>query len=94
MTEREERRDTLDRIGGVSVLREDPTLARQLAPEEAPAASRRAVAKVVSLPKGIFWPHERFPNEPGAVGMLLLGGMLLRGVAVTDRPTVEVIGPG
>ncbi len=86
--------EDLDRVGGVSILCEDPTLARQIPPEEALVASRRAVANVVSLPKGIFWPDERFPNEPGALGMLLLDGILLRAVAVTDRPTVEVIGPG
>lgn len=57
-------------------------------------ASTQATADVVSLSKGVFWPHERFPDERGALGMLLLDGMLLRAVAVTDRPTVEVLGPG
>lgn len=28
------------------------------------------------------------------IGLLLLDGMLLRGLAVTNRPTVEVLGPG
>lgn len=81
-------------MSGVSVLAEDPALARQLAPGEPRIASTKAVADVVSLSKGIFWPHERFPDEAGALGMLLLEGMLLRAVAVTDRPTVEVLGPG
>ena len=91
---RRERRDTLVRAGAAGVLREDPGLARHLPPAEAQTATRLAVARVVSLPKGIFWPHERFPSEKGTLGMLLLDGMLLRGVAVTDRPTVEVLGPG
>lgn len=84
----------LDPAAGVSVLRADPALARDLMPAEIETASRRAAAGVVSLPKGIFWPHERFPDEAGLLGMLLLDGMLLRGAAVTDRPTIEVLGPG
>lgn len=86
--------DGLDAMVGTSVLLEDPALARQLAPAELPRASRAAVASVVSLPKGIFWPRERFPNTSDILGMLVLDGMVLRGVAVTDRPTVEVLGPG
>ncbi len=85
---------TRDGVGAVSVLRADPGIARGLLPAEAGRASRRAVASVLSLPKGVFWPHERLPSERGTLGMLLLDGMILRGVAVTDRPTVEVLGPG
>ena len=76
------------------VLRADPALARQLTPADLPRATRQAVAPVVSLPKGIFWPQKRFPSSNDILGMLVLDGMLLRGVAVTDRPTVEVLGPG
>ena len=90
----QERRSTRNAVGVVSVLREDPALARHLTPGEARSASRLAVARVVSLPKGVFWPHERLPNESGGVGMLLLDGILLRGLAVTDRPTLEVLAPG
>lgn len=78
----------------VDLLKEDSDLTRKLAPAEAALASRSAVARVVSLPKGIFWPHERLPEESGTLGMLLLDGMLLQGTAVTDRPTVEVLCPG
>lgn len=88
------RRATQNGMGGVSVLREDPTLARHLAPGEARTASRQAVASVISLPKGVFWPHERLPDERGGLGMLLLDGLLLQGLAVTDRPTLEVLAPG
>ncbi|MBA3301726.1 MAG: Crp/Fnr family transcriptional regulator [Thermoleophilaceae bacterium] len=69
-------------------------MARSLPPAEARAACRLAAASVVSLPKGVFWPHEHFLDESGTLGMLLLDGLLLRGLAVTDRPTVEVLGPG
>ena len=78
----------------ICVLQDDPALARRLIPAELPCASRRALAPVVSLPKGIFWPHERLPSGGDQLGMLLLEGMLLCASAVTDRPTVEVLGPG
>lgn len=78
----------------VSVLREDPGLARHLARADERAACRLAVASVVALPKGVFWPHERLPNESGGLGMLLLDGLLLRGLAVTDRPTLEILAAG
>lgn len=90
----QERRGTQTSMGMASVLREHPTLARHLTPGEVPTAGPRAMASVVSLPKGVFWPHERLPNERGALGMLLLAGLLLRGQAVRDRPTVEVLAPG
>ncbi len=77
-----------------SVLRADRALARQLSPADLPRATRQAVAPVVSLPKGIFWPQKRFPSSDDVLGMLILDGLLLRGVAVTDRPTIEVLGPG
>ena len=77
-----------------SVLRADSALAGQLSPVDLPRATRQAVARVVSLPKGIFWPQKRFPSSDDALGMLVLDGLLLRGVAVTDRPTIEVLGPG
>lgn len=89
-----ERRGRQDRMGRINVLREDPALARYLTPGEARTASNQAVASAVSLPKGVFWPHERLPNERGSLGMLLLDGLLLKGLAVTDRPTVEVLAPG
>lgn len=92
--QRQARGGILDRDDGVSVLREDPSLARHVAPSEAETARPRAVVSVVSLRKGVFWPHERFPNESGTLGMLLLDGMLLRGVGVADRSTVDVLAPG
>lgn len=84
----------MTRMDLVSVLREDPALARPLEPARVEMASREALARVVSVPKGIFWPHEALPAKPATLGMLVLEGLLLRGVAVADRPTVEVFGAG
>ena len=77
-----------------SVLREDPDLARQLEPARAETASRVAVARVTLLPKGEFFPREIFSAPSGTLGMLILEGLLLRGVAVENRPSLEVLGPG
>ncbi len=86
--------DTGRRGRVVSVLREDPDLARHLDPARAMTASRLAVANVVSLPKSTFCPHDRLPNRPGTFGMLLLDGLILRAVEVEGRPSLEVLGTG
>ncbi len=78
----------------VSVLEADPELARHLDPVQARTASRLAVANVVSLPKATFHPHDRLPNRPGTLGMLVLDGLLLRAVQVAGRPSLEVLGTG
>lgn len=78
----------------VSVVHEDPDFAQDLEPEQARAATRLALARVVSVAKGEFSAHEKLPSSPGMLGMLVLEGLLLRGVSVADRPSVEVFGPG
>ncbi len=83
-----------DHIGLISVLREDPDLARHLEPERAEKASRCALAKAVLLPKAEFFPRETFTRAPGNLGMLVVEGLLLRAVSVTGRPSVEVLGAG
>lgn len=88
------RRGIQRRTRALSVLREDPALVRHLTPRDARSATRLALASVVSLQKGVFWPRERLPDESGGLGMLLLDGILLRGLAVTDRPTIEVLAAG
>lgn len=78
----------------VSVLREDPDLAQGLEPDKAVAATRLALARAVRLQKGQFSPHEKLPEKPGTLGMLVVDGMLMRGVAVANRPSLEIFGPG
>ena len=81
-----------DRV--VNVLHEDPDFAQDLEPEQAKAASRLALARVVSVAKGEFSAHEKLPSSPGMLGMQVLEGLLLRGVSVAVRPSLEVFGPG
>ena len=78
----------------VSVLLEDTELAGGLDPAETAVATRKALARVVSLPKGMFCPREALPAKPGTFGMLMLDGLLLRGVSVAERTDLEVMGPG
>lgn len=42
----------------------------------------------------MFSPHDALPGEPGSLGMLVLDGLLLRAVALEQRPSLDVIGPG
>lgn len=77
-----------------SILRDDPDLAQHLEPADAEIASRRAVARVVCAPKGLFYAPEVLPGGPGTLGMLILDGLLLRAITVADRPSVEVLGSG
>lgn len=78
----------------VSVLQEDPELAQALHPATTAKATRHALARVVSLPKAEFRPRDTLPDKPGSLGMLVLEGLLLRGVCVAERPTLEIFGAG
>jgi hypothetical protein len=83
-----------DPIATVSVVGQAPELASHLGHAQAAGARVRARAPAISLAKGEFSPMEEFPRRPGTLGMLVVDGVLLRGVSVTDRPSVEVMGPG
>lgn len=77
-----------------SILREDSELARWLDPARTESAARVARAHVACLPKGEFSPCDAPPDRRGTFGFLILDGLLLRGVAVHRRPSLEVLGPG
>lgn len=87
-------RDPVRATGVVSVLDEDPDLGEGLDPRQADSARRHAAARVVSLVKGEFSLAESIPSERGTFGLLLLEGLLLRGVSVDVRPSVDVLGAG
>lgn len=77
-----------------SILREDPELAHGLDPARTECAARIAQTQVACLPKGEFSPDEAPQGCTGTFGFLVLDGLLLRGVAVHKRPSLEVLGPG
>ena len=80
--------------GPTKLLSEHPDLARQLGAEQAKSATRDSVAPTITVPKGLFCARETLPDEPGTLGLLVLDGLLLRGVAVTAQPSIDVLGPG
>ena len=78
----------------INLLQEEPELSRDLDPRRAKLAARGATARVVSLPKGLFSAGDVLSRERGALGMLVLDGLLLRGVSATAQPSLEVLGRG
>lgn len=94
MTRAESHRNGAQPEDVVSVLHEDPDLGQHVDPPQVERACRRAVARVVSLPKGEFSLREAAPCERGTFGLLVLDGLLLRGVSVDVRPSVDVLGAG
>jgi len=77
----------------VNVLVEDPALARLVSPGRAEAAGARAMAAVISVPHGRF-PTAGLASERGDFGMLIVDGLLIRGVDLTNRASGEVLGAG
>lgn len=80
-------------VGTVRVLDADRSLGAVLNEEELAAATRYAVADVIELPRGKHDPKALFDGE-GALGLLVLEGLLIRQVAVADRHCGELVGPG
>ncbi len=59
-----------------------------------PAAVGRCRTTFQRLPQGEFSLRESISCERGTFGFLLLEGLLLRGVSVDARPSVDVLGAG
>ena len=79
--------------GTVRVLDADPDLAARLGAADAAAAGDAAVAAAVRLERG---PWTEMPRrvDPGALGFLVLDGMLSCTVKVAGRANVELVGRG
>ncbi len=75
------------------VLREDPELARAIAPASREWAVRDCVAPVLTLPRG-RWDPARTLTSPDGIGLLVLSGQLIRRVAVDGRGGAELLGDG
>jgi CRP/FNR family transcriptional regulator, cyclic AMP receptor protein len=78
----------------VNVVDEDPELAQQLSEEALATARRDAVARLVAVEVGEWFPPGRIPAETGALGLLLLEGVIVRSVSVVGRQGVELFGAG
>lgn len=73
---------------------EDPDLAKQLTAERLENARREAVARSVVVETGEWFPPEQIPAESGALGLLVLEGVVVRSVSVGGRQGLELFGAG
>lgn len=89
--------DAHDRVAGREtsrVLVDDPELAARLEPARRAAATRDCVAEVVRIEPGP-WPLEAgAPRAAGAIGLLVLDGLLMRRVGLRGRYGAELLGAG
>lgn len=78
----------------VALLRRDPELGEDLDDEQFADASGQAIARVLRFPVG---PWKVGPDDfqPAAnLGLLLLDGLLTRGLTVAQYTCAEILGPG
>jgi CRP/FNR family transcriptional regulator, cyclic AMP receptor protein len=77
--------------GLVHILRADPDLAEGLAPEMARQAEELVRARGFEIPAGAWRPPEL---APGAIGLLILDGLMARTVRLGNCSSSELVGPG
>jgi len=77
----------------VYVLDHDPGLRGVLPESERARARQHAVAAVLELPSGDWYPEEEDASD-AELGLLVLEGLLIRDVAIADARCGELIGPG
>lgn len=77
------------------VLHEDPELGERLPPSEFAAARDALRVGIVTVEPGPWRPEERWTEaDHPALGVLVLGGVMTRQIAVADRPSTELLGTG
>jgi CRP/FNR family cyclic AMP-dependent transcriptional regulator len=80
---------------GVSqVLLEDPDLAGRLAGERLAAAQTEALARTTALRPGAWTPPGGDDAPDGALGLLILEGLVVRRVGIAGRFGAELLGDG
>lgn len=77
----------------VSLLTVDPGLGRKLKPAERPAVARAAQARVLTLDAG-HWTPQSDGAGTGALGMLVIDGVLCRSVMIGHEGSDTVMGKG
>ena len=78
----------------VRVISADPDLGSKLPREDLAVAERYAVAEAVRLPTGPWDPQDELAAPPGALGLLVLDGLLKRRVEVANSACAELLGQG
>lgn len=85
--------DVQRRPAVIRVLDADPELGRVLPRTELDRATRAARARLVTLDPG-SWRPRTGGDLPGALGLLVLDGVVSRSVAVNGRSCAELLGAG
>ena len=79
----------------VRVIEVDPELAAGFSKEERRRAGRHLLARTTTLLAGEWDPlRDCPPQHEGALGMLVVEGLLARRVRVRDATSLELLGPG
>src|SRR3954468_8633137 len=76
------------------VLHHDAELADAVPPQRREQAARESVAAVVRVPRGKWDARPPAERTRGGHGFLLLEGLLVRRVGISDRFAAELLGPG
>ena len=79
-------------IRRVRVLDEDPELGAELSPDDLQQARTYLVGELAALGVGVHDASEI--GSPELLGLLVLDGLLIRGVQVAGRRCGELVGPG
>ncbi len=78
------------RLARVRLLEVDPDLGQGLSAEDRAHAQRFAVAETIRLGRGVHDPSRI--GSPDLLGLLVLDGLLIRGVEVAERRCGELVG--
>ncbi|HEX8104675.1 MAG TPA: helix-turn-helix domain-containing protein [Solirubrobacteraceae bacterium] len=78
----------------ISLLDEDPDLAGGLTGDRLAAARREILCEVLELSRGPLDDHPGMQSTDGALGLLVLDGLLSRRTAVAGRRCLELLGSG
>jgi CRP/FNR family transcriptional regulator, cyclic AMP receptor protein len=77
----------------IQLLEFDPELAEGLTAEERTIAARALPVPVAGLRKGPWRPNGG-PPDPGQLGYLIVGGLLVRRIEVGQGSSIELLGEG
>ena len=78
----------------IALLDEDPDLASGLSGERLSAARQEIRCEVVELPRGPLEDHPGMATTDGALGLVVLDGLLSRRATVAGRRCLELLGTG
>lgn len=78
----------------VQLLDEEPDLGDGIDPSLREAARRELVVEVIERPKGRLDKRPGLPSTTGALGLLVLDGLLVRRTSMAGRRGVELLGAG